>query len=165
MNLLECHVISAMKAKRIRLEFIRMTVETMQTIQPTRYPLIENVFHTNGRTVFYDTMEQLLDVGRGGQQVFREFFDGFLERIEIHADGRTTFFPFVQTKLPNEPKYIQIDPLVSFGRPVIAGTGISTSMIASRWAARESIPDLAKEYGRTIPEIEEAIRWEGRIVA
>jgi len=54
---------------------------------------------------------------------------------------------------------------VGFGKPVIAGTGISTAVIASRFNARESVPELAQEYGLTEAQIEEAIRWETRAVA
>ena len=56
-------------------------------------------------------------------------------------------------------------PRVGFGKPVIAGTGISTAVIASRFNARESVPDLAKEYGLDERQVEEAIRWETRAVA
>jgi PIN domain-containing protein len=44
----------------------------------------------------------------------------------------------------------------------MAGTAIPTAVIASRFHARESLSDLAKEYGRTNKDIEEAIRWESR---
>jgi uncharacterized protein (DUF433 family) len=58
-----------------------------------------------------------------------------------------------------------INPSLGFGKPVVAGTGISTAVIASRFNARESVPDLAKEYGLEPKQIEEAIRWETRAVA
>ena len=46
------------------------------------------------------------------------------------------------------------------GGSVIDGTGIATAVIAARFKARESISALADEYGRSVQEIEEAIRWE-----
>ena len=55
---------------------------------------------------------------------------------------------------------VVIDPDISFGRPVIAGTGITTSIIAERYKAGESIADLGHDYGRPRNEIEEAIRCE-----
>ena len=60
---------------------------------------------------------------------------------------------------------IVISPTVGFGKPVIAGTGISTAVVVSRFNARESIGDLATEYGVTPKQIEEAIRWEQRTAA
>jgi uncharacterized protein (DUF433 family) len=53
-----------------------------------------------------------------------------------------------------------IDPYVSFGRPVLVGTGIATSVVAERYKAGESIEQLSTDYGRKRLEIEEAIRCE-----
>ncbi len=75
------------------------------------------------------------------------------------------FYPFVRERSASEPKFIVINPALGFGKPVIAGTGISTAVIASRFNARESMPELAKEYGLEEKQIEEAIRWETRAVA
>ncbi len=88
-----------------------------------------------------------------------------LQRIEQDASGLFNFFPFVEKRSPAEPKIVVINPAVAFGRPVIAGTEISTAVIAARLHARESISDLAKEYGRTENEMEEAVRWESIAIA
>ena len=55
---------------------------------------------------------------------------------------------------------IVIDPRLSAGRPVIAGTGLTTQVIAERYKAGESIFDLAQDYGHESAELEEAIRYE-----
>jgi len=56
---------------------------------------------------------------------------------------------------------ITIDPKVQFGSPCIAGTGIKTEVVASRFKAGELIRDLALDYGRLSKrEIEAAIRYE-----
>lgn len=166
LNLLECHVLSAMRVRGVRLPKIRFSLETAQRLSPRAHPLLENLFQTNGVDLFIENnREQLVNVARGGQLAFKELLCSFLERIDVGENGPSGLFPFVQRKKSTEPKMIRIDPSVCFGRPVIAGTGISTAVLASRFAARESIADLAREYGRTPQEIEEAIRWEGRIAA
>ena len=55
-----------------------------------------------------------------------------------------------------------IDPAVSFGRPVLVGTSIATTVVAERYQAGESIEDLASDYARPPAEIQEAIRCEFR---
>ncbi|MDP3769093.1 MAG: DUF433 domain-containing protein, partial [Dehalococcoidia bacterium] len=62
--------------------------------------------------------------------------------------------------LAESPRLVVIDPRVGFGRPVLAGTGVTTLSIAERFDAGESIEDLAADYGRPPAEIEEAIRCE-----
>jgi uncharacterized protein (DUF433 family) len=87
--------------------------------------------------------------------------DQHLKRIVWAKDGAPAkLFPFTRKRQPDEPKAIVIDPNLSFGRPVLAGTGIATAVIAERYRAGESISDLAKDYGRKALEIEEAIRCE-----
>ena len=84
-----------------------------------------------------------------------------LERIVWGNDGTPTkLFPFTRKRRPDDPKIIVIDPTLSFGRPVLAGTGIATAVIAERYKAGESISALARDYGRKDLDIEEAIRWE-----
>lgn len=55
---------------------------------------------------------------------------------------------------------VVIDPRISFGRPVLAGSGIPTAVIAEQYKAGESVDELADDYGRKRLEIEEAIRCE-----
>jgi uncharacterized protein (DUF433 family) len=69
-------------------------------------------------------------------------------------------YPFTRKRTPDEPKAIVIDPRISFGRPVLAGSGIPTAVIAERYKAGESVDELADDYGRKRLEIEEAIRCE-----
>jgi len=98
----------------------------------------------------------------------QQMIEAHLHRIEVDVHGLAmTLFPFVRRKPdPNivssmdDPRFISIDPRVRFGRPVIAGTGIPTAEIASRFRAGDSSAELADEYGRSQLEIEEAIRCE-----
>lgn len=69
-------------------------------------------------------------------------------------------YPFTRRGDPNEPRRVVIDPRISFGRPVLAGTGIPTAMLAERYKAGESVDELVKDYGRDRLGIEEAIRCE-----
>ena len=53
-----------------------------------------------------------------------------------------------------------IDPFVAYGRPVIAGSRVTTADVADRFKAGESPEELSKDYDRTPEEIWEAIRCE-----
>ena len=55
---------------------------------------------------------------------------------------------------------LAINPAVGFGKPVIAGTGIPTAVLAERFKAGESVQALAEDYGAEKTAIEEAIRVE-----
>ncbi|HEX3966418.1 MAG TPA: DUF433 domain-containing protein, partial [Edaphobacter sp.] len=90
-----------------------------------------------------------------------EFVSLYLHRIQRDDRGRVArLYPFVVADRESEPKNISISPTVSFGKPVLAGTGISTSVIVGRFNARDSVADLAREYNVMPAVLEDAIRWE-----
>jgi uncharacterized protein (DUF433 family) len=67
---------------------------------------------------------------------------------------------FTRKRDLREPKVGVIDPHISYGRPILVGTGIPTAVVAERYKAGESVDELAEDYGRSRNEIEEAIRCE-----
>jgi uncharacterized protein (DUF433 family) len=54
----------------------------------------------------------------------------------------------------------QLETRVSFGRPVVAGTGIPTAVLAEQFKAGDPVPMLAKEYGADEEAVWDAIRCE-----
>jgi uncharacterized protein (DUF433 family) len=166
-NLMECHMLSCIRSDyRVRIPKVRAALETLARIHPHIHPLVDQPFETNEVDLFIrDLGDEIVNLSRSGQMALKEILGLHLKRIEVDAAGIYRFFPFIEERTDREPKSIMLSPIVSFGKPVIAGTGISTAIIASRFHARESVQDLAKEYGRSIKEIEEAIRWESRAVA
>lgn len=161
-NLLECHVLAAMtKVYDVRTKNVRNAVRTLRKLYPSPHPLLDRALKTDRVHIFTDEFDDLVNLSKHGERpLFRDLIALHLERIEQDASGLFRFFPFVVRREQQEPKLIEIHPAVGFGRPVIAGTGVLTSTIASRFQARETISELAEEYGRTEQEIQEAILWE-----
>lgn len=164
LNLLECHALAGMrKMYNLKLPKVRSALRKISKDFPQPHPLISEVFLTDRKDLFVERMGQIVNVSRQQDQLSLDFYWMHLERVEIDPQGLFRFFPFVLEPRPSEPKTIEINPMVGFGKPVIAGTGISTAIIASRFNARESVTSLAEEYGCTPQQIEEAIRWEGAL--
>jgi uncharacterized protein (DUF433 family) len=162
-NLLECHALAAMrKIYDLKLPSVRRALSELRKNYPQPHPLVSQVFLTDRKDLFIEKLGKAINVSRHGQ-LGMDFYHLHLERVEKDSKGLFRFFPFVLEPRPAEPKTIEINPLIGFGKPVIAGTGISTAIIASRFNARESVADLAGEYGCTPQQIEEVIRWERAI--
>jgi uncharacterized protein (DUF433 family) len=165
-NLLECHVLSSLRSiYNLRIPKVRGALAELTRHVRHRHPLIDQVFMTDRRDLFIEHLGEIIALAPGGQTQIRETVGYYMERVEQDPNGLFKLYPFVMGRTPHEPKLILINPSVGFGKPVIAGTGISTAVVASRFNARESIDDLASEYSVKPQQIEEAIRWEQRTAA
>ena len=107
-------------------------------------------------------MGALINASQHGQMAMREVLKDFLKRIKRDAQGfPKKLYPFTRNaNIREHPVSIEINPVVSFGRPVLIGTSIRTEILVERFLAGESTAELAKDYGREEKDIEEAIRYE-----
>ena len=161
-NLVEVHVLDALRrAHGVPLSHVRKSVDYLQNRLGSKHPLAHEKFATDGVDLFVERFGKLMNITREGQLVIKELIEAYLQRVERDPVGiPIRLYPFTRERNPEEPRAIVIDPYVSFGRPVLAGTGIATTVIAQRYKAGESIAELAEDYGRSRSEIEEAIRCE-----
>jgi uncharacterized protein (DUF433 family) len=166
-NLLECHVISGMRAVYdVRLPKVRQALKALAKYVQHKHPLIEQAFQTDRRDLFIEHLGSVVNLSRRDEQILIPgVMKFYLERVERDPNGLFKLHPFVMERKQSEPRLIQLNPAIGFGKPIITGTAISTAVIASRFNARESVPDLASEYGVEPKQIEEAIRWEQRTAA
>ncbi len=166
-NLVEAHVLSAIRRKhRVPLPKVRQALNFLEKKFPSAHPLADHRFETDGLNLFVEKWGQLINISQHGQLAMRRLLEAHLKRIERDSSGfPVKLYPFTRNFAAEEPKVVVIDPYVSFGRPVLAGTGIPTAVIAERYKAGESIDELAGDYGRERLGIEEAIRCELQIQA
>jgi uncharacterized protein (DUF433 family) len=167
MNLVEIHVLDAIRRKyNISLEKVRTAVHYLSRQFPSKHPLADQEFATDGLNLFIEKFSQLINISQDGQLAMREILQAHLERIERDMAGiPVRLYPFTRKRDSQEPKAVVIDPQISFGRPVLAGTGIATAVVAERYKAGESMDDLADDYGLERLKIEEAIRCELQVEA
>jgi uncharacterized protein (DUF433 family) len=161
-NLAEAHILKAMrKVHGLSLQSIRNALRELSEFRKSEHPLLDETFETDGVDLCIREQDQVINLSRKGQREIREFVALYMHRIERDKSGQiVNLYPFIVADRANEPKHVSISPIVSFGKPVLAGTGISTSVIAGRFIARDSVADLASEYGVSAAVLEDAIRWE-----
>ena len=161
-NLVEAHVLDAIRRHhQVPLSKIREAIQYLQKHFSSKHPLAEQRFQTDGIDLFIERFGHLINVTQSGQIALRELLQAHLHRVEHDASGTAVrLYPFTRKRDLHEPKVVVIDPQISYGRPVLVGTGIPTAIVAERYKAGESIDELAEDYGRSRKEIEEAIRCE-----
>jgi uncharacterized protein (DUF433 family) len=163
----EAHVLDAIRREHnIPLDKIRWAITYLRDEFGSEHPLADHRLETDGLDLFVQEYGRLININRSGQLAIRELLEGYLKRIERNSIGEAVrLYPFTRKRAMDEPRSVVIDPAVSFGRPVLVGTGVPTAAIAERYKAGESVPQLARDYGRTSDEIEEAIRCELQLEA
>ncbi|OGP84799.1 MAG: hypothetical protein A2Y95_07620 [Deltaproteobacteria bacterium RBG_13_65_10] len=161
-NLCEAHVLAAIRREHhVALRNVRRTVVFLCKTFDSRHPLLDEAMETEGKGHFIRHMGGLNNITQEGQRAIREMLDVHLKRIERDAHGLPIrLYPFTRSDIQGAPRSVVIEPGLAFGRPVIAGTNIPTSIVAERCKAGETISQLAEDYGRSTGEIEEAIRCE-----
>lgn len=163
-NLVEAHVLDAIRREHgVRLKEVRDAIHYMQNRMRVEHPLAVRGMVTDGRDLFVRHYAQLVNVSRDGQLAMAGILDAYLRRVDWDEAGfAIRLYPFTRKRELEEPKSIVIDPEISFGKPVLVGTGVPTSTVAERYKAGESVEDLATDYDLKRDEIEEAIRCELR---
>lgn len=166
-NLVELHVLSVTRRLHgISMPKMRSTVNYLKKAFNTTHPLADVSLKTDGLNVFVEQLQQQVSASEEGQVSIREIVDQYLERIGRDEHGNLWLYPFTRaTGQMDQPRIVMIDPRVSFGRPVIANTGVRTSILAERYRAGDSIQMLVEDYGLDRSVIEEAIRCEMRKAA
>ena len=162
MNLVEAHVISAIRRKhRIPLPHIRRALDYLLESFPTKHPLANHQFATSGKELFVEKLSELISMSQQGQLAMKQLLDEYLKRIERSPEGvPLRLFPFDSPRLPETSRTVVIDPDISFGRPVLASAGLRTDLIMERFWAGDTMQELADDYGIQTEQIEKAIRWE-----
>ena len=166
LNLVELHVLAAIRRKHtVPMPKVRAAIGYLRKLtrnaRDKRHPLISKQLETDGLDLFIQRYGELASISQSGQLAMREVMSAALHRIERDTKGvPIRLYPFTHSDVLNAPAMVVIDPELSAGRPVIAGTGLATEIIAERYKAGESIRALAQDYEREEAEIEEAIRCE-----
>lgn len=110
---------------------------------------------------FVRHLGELISVSEIGQLAMREIITIYLQRIERDEAGLPIkWYPFTREEIKDGTRLIVIDPVLSFGRPVISGAGVSIAAIVSRYRAGESIDELMDDFHVNKDQVQEAIRCE-----
>jgi uncharacterized protein (DUF433 family) len=166
-NLVEAHLLAAIRRRHgVKLPKVRNALDYVRREFKVERPLIGESFQTDGLDLFVERYGQMINASRQGQRAMREILSVYLQRIERDDRGLPIrLYPFTRTNDSSEspasdPRLVVMSPAVSFGQPVIAGTGIPVAAIYERYQAGDSVAELARDFRLETSAIEDAIRCE-----
>jgi uncharacterized protein (DUF433 family) len=155
-NLLETHILDAIRKRDIPTARIRLGLEYLHKQDPkARHPLLTYKLYSapGTRDMFIRTLEgDALNVSRQGQRGLAGVLEEHLKRIEWGPTGPIRLMPLRSER-------VVIDLFVSGGQPVIRGTGVLASILSGRWRAGDSYEDLARDYALPLADVREAVRY------
>lgn len=162
LNLIEAHVLRGLRTQHgVPLKFVRPALEYAAKHLGIERLLLSDELLTNAGEIFMERYGALINLSRSGQLAMRRVLEAHLRRVErddSHVPIR--LYPFVGGSITDAPRPILIDPRISFGRPTLAGYGVSTSAIAQRIDSGEDPASLAADYRIPVDVIEEAVVFE-----
>jgi uncharacterized protein (DUF433 family) len=150
-NLAEAHVLRATTEKGVPLQNVRKALDYIRETIPGKHPLISHDFEVSGKEVFIQHLGLTISATRYGQVAMRKILEKYLSRIARDEAGKPI------RVFPIHSRRIEIHPFFSSGKPVVKGKGIMVSVLSGRKNTGESIPEIAKDYGLTKLEVQEAI--------
>jgi len=161
-NLVEAHMLRALRTRYgVPIRHVRPALSYAESELGINRLLLSEELQTSGGEIFLEKFGQLINLSKSGQLAVKKLLEAHLKRVERDEDELPkTLYPFLTGELADGPRTIVIDPRLSFGRPTVAGTGISTAVLAQRIDAGETVADLACDYGMDSARIEEAIVYE-----
>lgn len=163
-NLVEVHVLSALRGKQVRVDRIRSATKFIRDEVGTVHPLADVDVHTDCVDIYVEYLGRLVNAS-SAQATLRPLVERYLERIERDEKGLASrLFPITRDDGSNA-RSIVIDPARRFGRPILESTNLETAIVADRFFAGDATAVLAVDFGIGEDNVEEAIRFESQLRA
>jgi uncharacterized protein (DUF433 family) len=167
LELMELRVVKALVDRDVSLQHVRRAAQVAAERFGTRHPFASRRVFTDGRHIFSAISDEMdapnvvkWTAAEIDQVVAGPVFDQFLSEIEF--DAGTSLAERWWPRGRRVP--VVLDPKVSFGAPIVAGTGIRTSALA-RLAGASSVRDAAIAYEIDLAQARAAVDFEGALAA
>lgn len=161
-NLVEAFVLAGIRREHeVPLPKVRKALDYVRRSYGTRRPLAEEQFQTDGLDLFVEKYGALVGVSQEGQLQMRELIRDRLKRVHRDPKGlpeKIILFP--AAGVGEGRADVVIDPKRSFGRPVLDGLGVRTTVVFERFMAGDNVELLARDYAVPAQAVQDAIRCE-----
>jgi len=163
LDLLELYAVKQLrKVHGVGLQAVSRAVRFAESDLGVTRVLLRHDLATFGDQIFLAHLGDLVSLSGAGQVALRDVVESYLRRVDREdAFGPVRFYPeFPGMEHDPERRPVAISPFVAFGRPIVRGTGIKTSVIAARIDAGESTEEVARDYDIAHHLVTSAIRYE-----
>ncbi len=156
-QLVEVSLVATFRRFGVKLEALRRAHTFLRQAYESEYPFAQHKLKTNGTDVLAEVFEDpavLVVANRAGELIWADVIRARFEEFEYEHDLATRWY------VRGQEHPILIDPRISFGAPIIAGTGIPTAIVKERFLTGEPIPELEEDFGLSMHQVKEALSFE-----
>jgi uncharacterized protein (DUF433 family) len=164
-DLMELRFVDAFRRYGVSFQTIRLAAERASQLFATSHPFSTRRFRTDGRTVFLaladETGEQVLIDLKRNQHAFSKVLEPYLYAgLDFSPSGQA------QRWWPSSgQRQIVLDPNRSLGKPIVAGEGIATSVLAEAFEVERSFERVAAWYEVAPQSVRAAVEFEAQLAA
>ena len=162
-DMLELRCLRAFHDAGVTWHRIRRTAEYSRDRFNTDYPFSHRRFLTEGKDIFALTEEGLEQLSGRGQNSFEEIIGPELfDPVEYNdVDLPVRWYPAVEWGWDSNSRSVVVDPLRSFGSPVMADFGIPTQVLFDSYRAESNDSDrVARIYEIPVASVQIAVDFE-----
>ena len=164
-DLVEAFVLASMRRDHnVELAVVRRSVDFVREKMGVERPLLTKDFFADRGALLVEEWGRLVDASKEGQVAMREVVAGSLKRIVRDKEGLAArLYPWRES--PKEERLIEVDPALSLGRAVLAGTGISIDVLRARKRAGDSARMIARDFKIDEAKVVAVVSWDERRAA
>ncbi len=162
-DLVTAKVTAELRSRGVPLPAVRDARHHLASLLEVEWPLAHahglDRLATAGGSVYYDHdgADNWVDASRGGQTPFMEVAAPLIRRLEFDAHGMASAW--------HPADVVSINPGVQAGAPCVAGTRVSTALLAALSRAGEDDEDIAADYDLDPNVVRDAIYYENSLAA
>lgn len=155
-DLLEARIVRGFRQQHIGLPTIRACLDFARDLVEDDHPFSTRRFKSDGRRLFLESGDgRLIDL-KVRQHVFKRIVEPSFVDLDFDAEAASRWW-----LLPRK-RTIVLDPVRSFGQPIVAESGVPTDRLAQAVEAEASINRVAQLYELKPALVRDALTFERR---
>lgn len=161
LQLVEVAFVASFRRRGVPLQRIRKAHDYVAKVFRAEFPFAQYEFKTEGVHVLMEAasvdpdFRELIAADEAGQMAWERVLLERFERFDYEEDLA------VRWHLRGRDVPILIDPRISFGAPVLEGTGIPTWVLKGRFEAGETLEEIEHDFGVAEHDLRHALEFEG----
>jgi uncharacterized protein (DUF433 family) len=157
-DLIEARIINSLRKMKIGLPTIRKCIARARDLLGDERPFSTRQFKTDGKSIFLEIMRdvgepEMIDL-KSLQGVFSRLVAPSLNGLDFDDEGASRWW------LLEGKRTIVADPERSFGQPIVAEAGVTTSRLAQAVKAEGSVEAAAKLFELRPRLVRDALEYE-----